>query len=148
MIRNILNVDKVKPVWFSLIKLLTYSNKLHALYTIFPFFFFFFTLIAILKTHMPQDNLENWQISWPYLNKLAVVRGRLRWSMTSFGQLRSLNFVVWSCATAAWSPSTPSAPRQRSEDRKVFGSWTCETEGINDLSVSINKRTIEQYFSN
>lgn len=88
---------------------------------------------------MPQDSLENWQISWPYLNKLAVVKGRLRWSMTSFGQLRSLNFVVWSCATAAWSPSTPSAPRQRSEDRKVFGSWTCETEGINDPSASLNK---------
>lgn len=57
---------------------------------------------------------------------LAVATERSRWSMIFFGQLRSLNFVVWSCATAAWSPSTPSAPRQRSEDRKVFGFWICE----------------------
>lgn len=141
-------MTKSNTVSFTDKTLNSYSNKLHALYTIFPFFFFFYIDCYFKDTHATSNNLENWQISWPYLNKLAVVRGRLRWSMTSFGQLRSLNFVVWSCATAAWSPSTPSAPRQRSEDRKVFGSWTCETEGINDLSVSINKRTIEQYFSN
>lgn len=140
-------MTKSNTVSFTDKTLNSYSNKLHALYTIFPFFFFYIDCY-FKDTHATSNNLENWQISWPYLNKLAVVRGRLRWSMTSFGQLRSLNFVVWSCATAAWSPSTPSAPRQRSEDRKVFGSWTCETEGINDLSVSINKRTIEQYFSN
>lgn len=46
-------LTKSNTVSFTDKTLNSYSNKLHALYTIFPFFFFF-TLIAILKTHMPQ----------------------------------------------------------------------------------------------
>ena len=59
-----------------------------------------------------------------YLNRPEAATGISVLSKIFFSQLRSLNFVAWSCATAAWSPSTPSAPRPRSADRKVSDSWT------------------------
>ena len=59
-----------------------------------------------------------------YLNRPEAEAGRWAWCCSSAWRRHIRAIAVWSCAAAAWNPTTPSGPRRQSASRKRFGSWS------------------------